>query len=181
MKPALLHSARLVHQELIGVITDCIDNAQGCPVINAAIRRAAKVLLNHRMEVTKEILENYIDVQASTGPIFDSHYHREFANLMNKVNLVDLNDMPLTRKATNGTEGFVMGMYSGKLISAAAQVEMQETLCDSMKQLVSLNFNVVRKQVQDHVPKSIQHAFIYNVVDNLKYELVSFRPQPQFP
>ena len=173
MKSVALYCARLVHQELIDITLASKVTPSNCTVIDTVTYKAAKALLESRMEVTEEILENYIDVQASSGLVFDPHYRKSFIALMGKINMVDLSDVPLAGTADMENQEAVEGIYSGKLIPAVLRNEMEENICDCIKQLVFANFNVVRKQVQDYVPKSLQNSLIYNVVDNLKYELVS--------
>ena len=180
MKPVVLHIARLVHQEMIDMISACADKTLRFPSVNTGISHVVNDLLNRRMEITKEILGNYIDVQASSGLTSDSEYHTEMQTLMKEVSMVDLGTVPSGLVLNHGQSDPILGLSNGQAVLADSSMKLsdqQSKVCLITKTLLEKYFQIVRKQVLDHVPKALQHSLIYHTVDIMNVELVSYFPQ----
>ena len=176
MKPVVLHIARLVHQEMIDMISACADKTLRFPSVNTGISHVVTDLLNRRMGITKEILGNYIDVQASSGLTSDSEYHAEMETLMREVSMVDLGNIPSGLVLNQGQSDPILGLSNGHAVPADSSMKLsdqQAKVCLITKTLLEKYFQIVRKQVLDHVPKALQHSLIYHTVDIMNVELVS--------
>ena len=176
MKPVILTCAHLVHQEMINMIDLCLDKSHRFQRVNAGILEVVNELLNERMDKTREVLENYIDIQASSGLTWDDKYHEELQNLMKEISSVDLGKVPNQLILNRGNSDPLLALTNGaKLIPNANNDLTTEQIkaCESVRKLLDMYFLIVRKQVQDHVPKTLQHSLIFHAVTNMNYKLVS--------
>ena len=176
MKPVALHVARLVHEEMIEMIDSCVDKSHRFPSVNRAISQVVKDLVTRRMDVTKEILGNYIDVQASSGLTYDPEYHNQLETLTKELTMVDLGTLPAGLVLHHGHNDPILGLSNGQAMPmdySSTLSFLQKRICLIVRTLLQKYFLIITKQVQDHVPKSLQHSLIYRTVDSLHIELVS--------
>jgi hypothetical protein len=176
MKPVAQHCAKLVHQEMIGIIQMCLDSNHRFLGINDAICEVVTDLLERRSEVATAILDNYIDVQAASAFTASVEYHTEITTSMASLNSVDLGNLPLPLTLKNGTTNEpLVTLSSGEKLQPngpSGFTPEQDAAAQKVKKLIQTYYDIVRKQVLDHVPKSLLHSLIYHTADELSVALV---------
>lgn len=175
MKPVALHCVDMVHTEMRKTIAKCLPYEQRFLTVNDAIETVVIDLLTANERVTRDIMETYIDIQASCAKTFDQTYRAELAEKMGTVNTVGLGDMPLSHILTDNNGAALLTLSGSQAFSLdpnSTFTQQQTTLCQIVRDLIETFFNIVRRQVQDHVPKSLLHALIYSTVDKLSITLV---------
>ena len=176
MKPVVLTCAHLVHQEMISMIDLCLDKDHRFQSVNQGIFEVVNKLLNERMDETRKVLENYIEIQASSGLTWDEKYHDELQTLMKDINSVDLGKVSSELVINRGNSDPLLTLSNGgklKPSTGSGLSPEQIKACESVRKLLDMYFLIVRKQVQDHVPKTLLHSLIFHAVTHVNLKLVS--------
>lgn len=179
MKAICVHCAKIAHQEMLNIIPKSLDSftSQRFPRVNGKITQIVNELLQSRSEVSIEMLEHYIDVQATAATTSDTDFHREMALLVQEINTVGLGDLPVSQILQFGNADTILSMAGGQMAASdgpQSLTEEQILSCQIVKRLMeSYLHQIVRKQVRDYVPKSLMHFLIYHTVDNVHTALLN--------
>ena len=173
MKSVAVHCAIQVHLVMKEMINLCVDRSHRFRRVNTAISQVVMELLEENLDETRNMLVNYVDVQASSGLYFDEEYHQELKKIMRDVDIVDLGNI----SPVYLNNDVILGLSNGSTLTPngvpSALSDEQTKFCESLKHLLKTYFGTVRKQVQDHVPKTLLHCLIRRTVDELSVKLVS--------
>lgn len=83
--------------------------------------------------------------------------------------------VPVTRVTPTKNKGMNLLPAADVVTSAGIQLsEKEERDCRIIERLIKTYFVIVRKSIQDSIPKAIMHFLVNYVQDNLQSELVSF-------
>ena len=83
-------------------------------------------------------------------------------------------DKPAVKQSPTKNKGMNLLPAADVVTGAAIQLsEKEERDCRIIERLIKTYFVIVRKSIQDSVPKAIMHFLVNYVQDNLQSELVS--------
>ncbi|VDD91114.1 unnamed protein product [Enterobius vermicularis] len=159
-----LRCVELVHEELLRIVQHCDQQTQQemmrFPRLFDRVTEVVNTLLKSRLAPTNEMVKNLVAIELA----YINSKHPEFANTLGNVvkDHVGLeNDGKSSEKEPSSS-----GDGEGDGTSLKGSIK-RET-----KQLIWNYFTIVKKNVQDAVPKAIMHFLVNYVQDNLQSELV---------
>uniref|UniRef100_A0A8C7N643 Dynamin-1-like protein n=1 Tax=Oncorhynchus kisutch TaxID=8019 RepID=A0A8C7N643_ONCKI len=175
-----LRCVELVHEEMQRIIQHCSNYSTQellrFPKLHDAIVEVVTSLLRKRLPVTNEMVHNLVAIELA----YINTKHPDFADacgLMN--NNIETHTLPGgaawrsadieglgPRRGRNG-----MGLATPVPVSRKLSSREQRD-CEVIERLIKSYFLIVRKNIQDSVPKAVMHFLVNHVKDSLQSELV---------
>uniref|UniRef100_A0A9J8CR22 Dynamin-1-like protein n=1 Tax=Cyprinus carpio carpio TaxID=630221 RepID=A0A9J8CR22_CYPCA len=144
-----LRCVELVHEEMQRIIQHCSNYSTQellrFPKLHDAIVEVVTSLLRKRLPVTNEMVHNLVAIELA----YINTKHPDFADACGLMNN-NIERVPVARK-----------------LSAREQRD-----CEVIERLIKSYFLIVRKNIQDSVPKAVMHFLVNHVKDSLQSELV---------
>nr|XP_032633856.1 dynamin-1-like protein isoform X7 [Chelonoidis abingdonii] len=146
-----LRCVELVHEELQRIIQHCSTyNTQELlrfPKLHEAIVEVVTGVLRQRLPITNEMVHNLVAIELA----YINTKHPDFIDTaLVSASVSSSKPMPATRKLS--------------------QREQQD--CEVIRRLIKSYFLIVRKSIQDSVPKTVMHFLVNYVKDHLQSQLV---------
>ncbi|XP_078062639.1 dynamin-1-like protein, partial [Mustelus asterias] len=193
-----LRCVELVHEELQRIIQHCSTyNTQELlrfPKLHDAIVEVVTGLLRKRLPVTNEMVHNLVAIELA----YINTKHPDFSDaamVSASVNSsqsevhpdgtrkwkVEKTDDKLSEEKSRNPSGSAYASPSKgqvvNLLDAPVPVSRKLSLreqrdCEVIQRLIKSYFLIVRKTIQDSVPKTVMHFLVNHVKDNLQSELV---------
>ncbi|XP_067884512.1 dynamin-1-like protein isoform X2 [Heterodontus francisci] len=193
-----LRCVELVHEELQRIIQHCSTyNTQELlrfPKLHDAIVEVVTGLLRKRLPVTNEMVHNLVAIELA----YINTKHPDFTDAamvsasVNSSQSEVLQDgarkwkteKPEERQSEEKSRNPSSSTYSSpskghavNLLDAPVPVSRRLSLreqrdCEVIQRLINSYFLIVRKSIQDSVPKTVMHFLVNHVKDNLQSELV---------
>ncbi|ODN01123.1 Dynamin-1-like protein [Orchesella cincta] len=167
------HCSKLLHQEMVDMISKCLEGNKRFPKVNAAITSIVEELLSSKMEITSEILDTYFEIQSSSAFTASPTYHVIFKELMTPVSGVDLGLLPVPMVLEGNGEPVcnLSRSTSFKPTGSTNCSSTQSEFCEKLRTLANHVIQTVRWQVQDFITKAVLNTLVYKTVDNVGTEL----------
>uniref|UniRef100_A0A8C1WU08 Dynamin-1-like protein n=1 Tax=Cyprinus carpio TaxID=7962 RepID=A0A8C1WU08_CYPCA len=151
-----LRCVELVHEEMQRIIQHCSNYSTQellrFPKLHDAIVEVVTSLLRKRLPVTNEMVHNLVAIELA----YINTKHPDFADA---CGLMNNNIEPFASTATR--------VPVARKLSAREQRD-----CEVIERLIKSYFLIVRKNIQDSVPKAVMHFLVNHVKDSLQSELV---------
>ncbi|XP_078595348.1 dynamin-1-like protein isoform X20 [Branchiostoma floridae x Branchiostoma japonicum] len=190
-----LRCVELVHEEMQRIINHCgTQELLRFPRLHDRTVEVVTNLLRKRLPVTNSMVENIVQIELA----YVNTKHPDFADASLVSALVnskeELRKQQRNRSVGPGDHGFhsVQAAENKPAKEVAVGKSMLENLwvspatpisrklspreqrdCEVIERLIKSYFLIVRKNIQDSVPKAIMHFLVNFVKDNLQSELVS--------
>uniref|UniRef100_A0A8C1R635 Dynamin-1-like protein n=1 Tax=Cyprinus carpio TaxID=7962 RepID=A0A8C1R635_CYPCA len=151
-----LRCVELVHEEMQRIIQHCSNYSTQellrFPKLHDAIVEVVTSLLRKRLPVTNEMVHNLVAIELA----YINTKHPDFADA---CGLMNNNIEPFASTATR--------VPVARKLSAREQRD-----CEVIERLIKSYFLIVRKNIQDSVPKAVMQFLVNHVKDSLQSELV---------
>ncbi|XP_078595347.1 dynamin-1-like protein isoform X19 [Branchiostoma floridae x Branchiostoma japonicum] len=191
-----LRCVELVHEEMQRIINHCgTQELLRFPRLHDRTVEVVTNLLRKRLPVTNSMVENIVQIELA----YVNTKHPDFADASLVSALVnskeELRKQQRNRSVGPGDHGFhsvqaaenkpakqevAVGksMLENLWVSPATPISRklsprEQRDCEVIERLIKSYFLIVRKNIQDSVPKAIMHFLVNFVKDNLQSELVS--------
>lgn len=196
LEDPVLRCVELVHEELQRIVAQCEEakNLARFPRLHDKIIETVTKMLRGRLPITNEFVKQLVMIELA----YINTYHPDFkdAKIMSmkvQLNDVDFDDEPKKQKAAH----HLGGGDSGGSSNAGSTVDTEpkpkfgfgvDTAADKrhrkispkekkdvtiIKRLIQSYFDIVKKNVQDSVPKAIMHNLVNFARMNIQSELVA--------
>ncbi|TMS38016.1 hypothetical protein L596_004832 [Steinernema carpocapsae] len=153
-----LNCVELVHEEMQRIVQNCgieiQQEMQRFPRLYDRINSVVSTVLKSRLVPTRQFVENLIDIELAY--INTKHKHPEFA--------ADAAMVGLMKREENRP------VNSEKERKELTEREQRD--CQVIERLIKSYFMIIRKNVQDAVPKAIMNFLVNYVQEHLQSELV---------
>uniref|UniRef100_A0A8C7UVX0 Dynamin-1-like protein n=1 Tax=Oncorhynchus mykiss TaxID=8022 RepID=A0A8C7UVX0_ONCMY len=144
-----LRCVELVHEEMQRIIQHCSNYSTQellrFPKLHDAIVEVVTSLLRKRLPVTNEMVHNLVAIELA----YINTKHPDFADACGLMNN-NIEPVPVSRKLSS----------------------REQRDCEVIERLIKSYFLIVRKNIQDSVPKAVMHFLVNHVKDSLQSELV---------
>ncbi|XP_056877757.1 dynamin-1-like protein isoform X3 [Takifugu flavidus] len=188
-----LRCVELVHEEMQRIIQHCSNYStqelQRFPKLHEAIVEVVTSLLRKRLPVTNEMVHNLVAIELA----YINTKHPDFADACGVLN----NNIEAPAAGPQGEQDGA-GTWRGMLkkgedapgsgpgsplkgainlldvpVPVARKLSSREQRdCEVIERLIKSYFLIVRKNIQDSVPKAVMHFLVNHVKDSLQSELV---------
>uniref|UniRef100_A0A8C4HKU3 Dynamin-1-like protein n=1 Tax=Dicentrarchus labrax TaxID=13489 RepID=A0A8C4HKU3_DICLA len=170
-----LRCVELVHEELQRIIQHCSSYSTQellrFPKLHDSIVEVVTGLLRKRLPITNEMVHNLVSIELA----YINTKHPDFtdaAQVSASVNSQQVVIYSLQQLLT-----FII--YSARVNSRSCAVPVSRKLsareqrdCEVIQRLIKCYFLIVRKSIQDSVPKTVMHFLVNFVKEHLQSELV---------
>ncbi|ODM93374.1 Dynamin-related protein DNM1 [Orchesella cincta] len=163
MAPVAIHTAQLLHQEMVNMIESCLENKR-FPKANTAIYSIVSELLSSKMEQTVYHLEMYFEIQSASAFSANEGYAKFFKKVLGPIPQIDLGELPMPLVPN-------VGGKQGLEKSPAGFTTEQSSMFQQLKDLANQVYQMARWQAQDYIVKGILHTLIYKSIDTVAVEL----------
>uniref|UniRef100_A0A4W5QA64 Dynamin-1-like protein n=1 Tax=Hucho hucho TaxID=62062 RepID=A0A4W5QA64_9TELE len=165
-----LRCVELVHEEMQRIIQHCSNYSTQellrFPKLHDAIVEVVTSLLRKRLPVTNEMVHNLVAIELA----YINTKHPDFADacgLMN--NNIEVRNIVQSWKF----DWSVCVLVSPQPVPVSRKLSAREQRdCEVIERLIKSYFLIVRKNIQDSVPKAVMHFLVNHVKDSLQSELV---------
>ncbi|CAD5116900.1 DgyrCDS5743 [Dimorphilus gyrociliatus] len=192
-----LRCVELVHEEMQRIIQHCgtHQEMQRFPKLHERIVDVVTTLLRQRLPIANSMVQNLVDIELAyintKHPDFrEGHSSKGFANYFSlndnhvKTSGVDekmANSLAQIKVESNpsserNTPKKVQGLNLLDEVPSVTNRKLskqEQSDCVVIERLIKSYFLIVRKNIQDSVPKSIMNFLVNFIKDNLQSELVS--------
>uniref|UniRef100_G3NJK3 Dynamin-1-like protein n=1 Tax=Gasterosteus aculeatus aculeatus TaxID=481459 RepID=G3NJK3_GASAC len=175
-----LRCVELVHEEMQRIIQHCSNYSTQellrFPKLHDAIVEVVTSLLRKRLPVTNEMVHNLVAIELA----YINTKHPDFADACGLMNnniegrgrhrWGPKTEIPFSNPFRNQNNAFfiiVQPVPVSRRLSAREQRD-----CEVIERLIKSYFLIVRKNIQDSVPKAVMHFLVNHVKDCLQSELV---------
>ncbi|CAJ1055025.1 dynamin-1-like protein isoform X2 [Xyrichtys novacula] len=188
-----LRCVELVHEEMQRIIQHCSNYStqelQRFPKLHEAIVEVVTSLLRKRLPITNEMVHNLVAIELA----YINTKHPDFADACGVMN----NNIEAPAAGPQGEQDST-GNWRGMLkkgeeapgsgpgsplkgvvnlldvpVPVARKLSSREQRdCEVIERLIKSYFLIVRKNIQDSVPKAVMHFLVNHVKDSLQSELV---------
>uniref|UniRef100_A0A667Y891 Dynamin-1-like protein n=1 Tax=Myripristis murdjan TaxID=586833 RepID=A0A667Y891_9TELE len=171
-----LRCVELVHEEMQRIIQHCSNYStqelQRFPKLHEAIVEVVTSLLRKRLPITNEMVHNLVAIELA----YINTKHPDFADACGVMN----NNIEVCTRGA-GWHGELEGdAEEGRRgsscqppVPVARKLSSREQRdCEVIERLIKSYFLIVRKNIQDSVPKAVMHFLVNHVKDSLQSELV---------
>uniref|UniRef100_A0A3P9NYQ5 Dynamin-1-like protein n=1 Tax=Poecilia reticulata TaxID=8081 RepID=A0A3P9NYQ5_POERE len=188
-----LRCVELVHEEMQRIIQHCSNYStqelQRFPKLHEAIVEVVTSLLRKRLPITNEMVHNLVAIELA----YINTKHPDFADACGVMN----NNIEAAAAGPQGEQDGT-GNWRGMLkkgeetagsgpgsplkgvvnlldvpVPVARKLSSREQRdCEVIERLIKSYFLIVRKNIQDSVPKAVMHFLVNHVKDSLQSELV---------
>ncbi|XP_059061851.1 dynamin-1-like protein isoform X3 [Achroia grisella] len=191
-----LRCVELVHEEMQRIVQHCGTEVQQemlrFPRLHQRIVDVVTQLLRTRLPATNSMVENLVAVELAYINTKHPDFHREAAlvtGLLKSTDGLIEESSPIFRQKTpRATPSPMNGTPESKVLTPQKPVNLlpevpshtsrklsdrEQHDCDVIERLIKSYFYIVRKSIQDSVPKAVMHFLVNYVKDNLQSELVT--------
>ncbi|XP_049864888.1 dynamin-1-like protein isoform X8 [Pectinophora gossypiella] len=197
-----LRCVELVHEEMQRIVQHCGTEVQQemlrFPRLHQRIVDVVTQLLRTRLPATNSMVENLVAIELAYINTKHPDFHREAALvsglLKSTDGLVEEHSPMYRQKTPRAAPSPVSNMFKmngspeNKVLTPQKPVnllpevpshtsrklsEREQHDCDVIERLIKSYFYIVRKSIQDSVPKAVMHFLVNYVKDNLQSELVT--------
>ncbi|XP_060800839.1 dynamin-1-like protein isoform X7 [Amyelois transitella] len=188
-----LRCVELVHEEMQRIVQHCGTEVQQemlrFPRLHQRIVDVVTQLLRTRLPATNSMVENIVAIELAYINTKHPDFHREAALVSGLLKSTDDESSPMYRQKTpRATPSPMNGSMENKTLTPQKPVnllpevpsqtsrklsEREQHDCDVIERLIKSYFYIVRKSIQDSVPKAVMHFLVNYVKDNLQSELVT--------
>ncbi|KAM4902309.1 dynamin-1-like protein isoform 2-T2 [Sylvia borin] len=163
-----LRCVELVHEEMQRIIQHCSNYSTQellrFPKLHDAIVEVVTCLLRRRLPVTNEMVHNLVAIELA----YINTKHPDFADACGLMN----NNIEEQRRNRLARE-LPSSVPRDKPVPVARKLSAREQRdCEVIERLIKSYFLIVRKNIQDSVPKAVMHFLVNHVKDTLQSELV---------
>uniref|UniRef100_A0A3P9GYF9 Dynamin-1-like protein n=1 Tax=Oryzias latipes TaxID=8090 RepID=A0A3P9GYF9_ORYLA len=187
-----LRCVELVHEEMQRIIQHCSNYStqelQRFPKLHEAIVEVVTSLLRKRLPITNEMVHNLVAIElayintkhpdfADACGVMNNNIEEQRRNRMrelpaavprDKVKAVHFFKSVITAdNLSSFSEFFFKPVPVARKLSSREQRD-----CEVIERLIKSYFLIVRKNIQDSVPKAVMHFLVNHVKDSLQSELV---------
>uniref|UniRef100_A0A667YQZ8 Dynamin-1-like protein n=1 Tax=Myripristis murdjan TaxID=586833 RepID=A0A667YQZ8_9TELE len=181
-----LRCVELVHEEMQRIIQHCSNYStqelQRFPKLHEAIVEVVTSLLRKRLPITNEMVHNLVAIELA----YINTKHPDFAD----ASCVDSYWPQGEQDGTGNWRGMLKkgdeapGSGPGSPLKGAVNLldvpvpvarklsSREQRDCEVIERLIKSYFLIVRKNIQDSVPKAVMHFLVNHVKDSLQSELV---------
>uniref|UniRef100_A0A8C1NHT2 Dynamin-1-like protein n=1 Tax=Cyprinus carpio TaxID=7962 RepID=A0A8C1NHT2_CYPCA len=161
-----LRCVELVHEEMQRIIQHCSNYSTQellrFPKLHDAIVEVVTSLLRKRLPVTNEMVHNLVAIELA----YINTKHPDFADACGFFSSL----LPTEQPPGEGDGPMVC---RGKRVPVARKLSAREQRdCEVIERLIKSYFLIVRKNIQDSVPKAVMQFLVNHVKDSLQSELV---------
>ncbi|XP_060678385.1 dynamin-1-like protein isoform X2 [Hemiscyllium ocellatum] len=189
-----LRCVELVHEELQRIIQHCSTyNTQELlrfPKLHDAIVEVVTGLLRKRLPVTNEMVHNLVAIElayintkhpdfsdaAMVSASVNSSQGEAPQDAARKWKPEKAEDRPLEERSRNAVssppKGHIMNLLDAPVPVSRKLSLREQRDCEVIQRLIKSYFLIVRKTIQDSVPKTVMHFLVNYVKENLQSELV---------
>ncbi|XP_021191824.2 dynamin-1-like protein isoform X7 [Helicoverpa armigera] len=191
-----LRCVELVHEEMQRIVQHCGTEVQQemlrFPRLHQRIVDVVTQLLRTRLPATNAMVENLVQIELAYINTKHPDFHREAALvsglLKSTDSLMDDHSPVYRQKTPRPTSSPINGTPENKVLTPQKPVNLlpevpsqtsrklsdrEQHDCDVIERLIKSYFYIVRKSIQDSVPKAVMHFLVNYVKDNLQSELVT--------
>ncbi|XP_047371567.1 dynamin-1-like protein isoform X3 [Vespa velutina] len=198
-----LRCVELVHEEMQSIVQHCGTEVQQemlrFPKLHERIVDVVTHLLRRRLPTTNQMVENLVAIELAYINTKHPDFHKDAAFVSSLLKNADLDNIKHNRKlpsiSNNSTSAVAIPTETPnvmleiqrsspqqKPVNLLPEVPMQiqrklsereQRDCDVIERLIKSYFYIVRKSIQDSVPKAVMHFLVNYVKDNLQSELVT--------
>uniref|UniRef100_A0A2A4J700 dynamin GTPase n=1 Tax=Heliothis virescens TaxID=7102 RepID=A0A2A4J700_HELVI len=191
-----LRCVELVHEEMQRIVQHCGTEVQQemlrFPRLHQRIVDVVTQLLRTRLPATNSMVENLVQIELAYINTKHPDFHREAAlvsGLLKSTDSLMDDHSPIYRQKTpRPTSSPMNGTPESKVLTPQKPVNLlpevpsqtsrklsdrEQHDCDVIERLIKSYFYIVRKSIQDSVPKAVMHFLVNYVKDNLQSELVT--------
>uniref|UniRef100_A0A3Q3GXK1 Dynamin-1-like protein n=1 Tax=Labrus bergylta TaxID=56723 RepID=A0A3Q3GXK1_9LABR len=185
-----LRCVELVHEEMQRIIQHCSNYStqelQRFPKLHEAIVEVVTSLLRKRLPITNEMVHNLVAIElayintkhpdfADACGVMNNNIEEQRRNRMrelpaavprDKVKKQPLKIIYMVYILHKTTKAHFLCRFARKLSSR------EQRDCEVIERLIKSYFLIVRKNIQDSVPKAVMHFLVNHVKDSLQSELV---------
>uniref|UniRef100_A0A8D0AAZ8 Dynamin-1-like protein n=1 Tax=Sander lucioperca TaxID=283035 RepID=A0A8D0AAZ8_SANLU len=174
-----LRCVELVHEEMQRIIQHCSNYStqelQRFPKLHEAIVEVVTCLLRKRLPITNEMVHNLVAIELA----YINTKHPDFADACGVMN--NNIEVCTRNKILSHTYIFLITVlfsekhppFPLKPVPVARKLSSREQRdCEVIERLIKSYFLIVRKNIQDSVPKAVMHFLVNHVKDSLQSELV---------
>uniref|UniRef100_A0A8C5CS52 Dynamin-1-like protein n=1 Tax=Gadus morhua TaxID=8049 RepID=A0A8C5CS52_GADMO len=176
-----LRCVELVHEEMQRIIQHCSNYStqelQRFPKLHDAIVEVVTSLLRKRLPITNEMVHNLVAIELA----YINTKHPDFADACGVLN----NNIEVctfcfcimfynkVSKCTFEIVAVLLILIWTRPVPVARKLSSREQRdCEVIERLIKSYFLIVRKNIQDSVPKAVMHFLVNHVKDSLQSELV---------
>ncbi|XP_063302829.1 dynamin-1-like protein isoform X5 [Pelobates fuscus] len=164
-----LRCVELVHEEMQRIIQHCSNYSTQellrFPKLHDAIVEVVTCLLRKRLPVTNEMVHNLVAIELA----YINTKHPDFADACGVMN----NNIEEQRRNKLARDFPPPAASREKPVPVARKLSAREQRdCEVIERLIKSYFLIVRKNIQDSVPKAVMHFLVNHVKDTLQSELV---------
>uniref|UniRef100_A0A8D3DP50 Dynamin-1-like protein n=1 Tax=Scophthalmus maximus TaxID=52904 RepID=A0A8D3DP50_SCOMX len=177
-----LRCVELVHEEMQRIIQHCSNYStqelQRFPKLHEAIVEVVTSLLRKRLPITNEMVHNLVAIELA----YINTKHPDFADACGVMNnnieeqrRNRMRELPaaVPRDKVNETNLCESMITEACPVPVARKLSSREQRdCEVIERLIKSYFLIVRKNIQDSVPKAVMHFLVNHVKDSLQSELV---------
>uniref|UniRef100_A0A671ST87 Dynamin-1-like protein n=1 Tax=Sinocyclocheilus anshuiensis TaxID=1608454 RepID=A0A671ST87_9TELE len=162
-----LRCVELVHEEMQRIIQHCSNYSTQellrFPKLHDAIVEVVTSLLRKRLPVTNEMVHNLVAIELA----YINTKHPDFADACGLMNNNIESSVPVSPQKGHAVNLLDVPVPVARKLSAREQRD-----CEVIERLIKSYFLIVRKNIQDSVPKAVMHFLVNHVKDSLQSELV---------
>uniref|UniRef100_A0A673YF32 Dynamin-1-like protein n=1 Tax=Salmo trutta TaxID=8032 RepID=A0A673YF32_SALTR len=183
-----LRCVELVHEEMQRIIQHCSNYSTQellrFPKLHDAIVEVVTSLLRKRLPITNEMVHNLVAIELA----YINTKHPDFADACGVMNNNIEGDQEGTgnwrgmlKKGDEGApgsgpasphKGLAVNLLDVPVPVARKLSSREQRDCEVIERLIKSYFLIVRKNIQDSVPKAVMHFLVNHVKDSLQSELV---------
>uniref|UniRef100_A0A8D3DD26 Dynamin-1-like protein n=1 Tax=Scophthalmus maximus TaxID=52904 RepID=A0A8D3DD26_SCOMX len=186
-----LRCVELVHEEMQRIIQHCSNYStqelQRFPKLHEAIVEVVTSLLRKRLPITNEMVHNLVAIELA----YINTKHPDFADACGVMNNnIEVSGPQGEQDSTGNWRGMlkkgedapgsgpgsplrgVVNLLDVPVPVARKLSSREQRDCEVIERLIKSYFLIVRKNIQDSVPKAVMHFLVNHVKDSLQSELV---------
>ncbi|XP_012268661.1 dynamin-1-like protein isoform X3 [Athalia rosae] len=191
----------LVHEEMQRIIQHCGTEVQQemlrFPKLHERIVDVVTHLLRRRLPTTNSMVENLVAIELAYINTKHPDFHKDAALVSSLLKHAEADQLKPNKRhlsaTSNASTGSTIitpeqrGSPQQKPVNLLPEVPTQtprklsdreQRDCDVIERLIKSYFYIVRKSIQDSVPKAVMHFLVNYVKDNLQSELVTHLYKP---
>uniref|UniRef100_A0A8C7M9G4 Dynamin-1-like protein n=1 Tax=Oncorhynchus kisutch TaxID=8019 RepID=A0A8C7M9G4_ONCKI len=173
-----LRCVELVHEEMQRIIQHCSNYSTQellrFPKLHDAIVEVVTSLLRKRLPVTNEMVHNLVAIELA----YINTKHPDFADacglMNNNIEEGVGGDKSMLQTSNPGSpqRGHAVNLLDVPVPVSRKLSAREQRDCEVIERLIKSYFLIVRKNIQDSVPKAVMHFLVNHVKDSLQSELV---------
>uniref|UniRef100_A0A6Q2XGN7 Dynamin-1-like protein n=1 Tax=Esox lucius TaxID=8010 RepID=A0A6Q2XGN7_ESOLU len=172
-----LRCVELVHEEMQRIIQHCSNYSTQellrFPKLHDAIVEVVTSLLRKRLPITNEMVHNLVAIELA----YINTKHPDFADacgssVETRQALPPSGISPDTYELKRGFYWLTLLLRPQPVPVARKLSSREQRDCEVIERLIKSYFLIVRKNIQDSVPKAVMHFLVNHVKDSLQSELV---------